>query len=483
MAADEVGPARSYEQALDRAVRRAGGVFYTPPELISRVLDLSLEPLLDEVADPLSVTVCDPSCGAGLFLAAAAERIARRAGVPVERALPCLTGIDIDPDAIALAAELLPGARLDVGDGLESHPGAPFDLVIGNPPFLNQLRRATALSGESARAVKALIGTGAAYTDVSALFLARSLQLVRPGGRVGLVQPLSVLAARDAAPVREYVETHGRVTDLWASATPMFRDASVLTCVVAVDRTEPEPTPARSWGPLAAPMLGIPSVDLPGGEGTLGDLGEVTADFRDQYYGLEPFVADGGDGFPLITTGLIEPGRIEWGQRPARFLKQKWDRPTIRDEVLESPLGDWARRRLVPKLLIGTQGKIIEAVVDERGDWLPCVPVVSMTTDRPWHALAVLLAPPVVAHAAASYVGTALSLHAIKLSARQVAALPLPRDEKAWHEAAALARAGDLLACAERMCAAYGVDDPALMAWWRERAGQSVANRTFSSWG
>ena len=40
---------------------------------------------------------------------------------------------------------------------------AAYDVVVGNPPFLNQLRRATALSGESARAVKALIGTGAAH--------------------------------------------------------------------------------------------------------------------------------------------------------------------------------------------------------------------------------------------------------------------------------------------------------------------------------
>jgi hypothetical protein len=93
-----------------------------------------------------------------------------------------------------------------------------------------------------------------------------------------------------------------------------------------------------------------------------------------------------------------------------------------------------------------------------------------MTTDRPWHALAVLCAPPVVAHAAAAYVGTGLSGRSIKLSARQVAALPLPSDPAAWDQGARHAEAGDLLACARVMTAAYG-EAESVLAWWRERAG------------
>lgn len=472
--------ATRHEQGLARDERRQRGVFYTPAALVDRVLDLVLDPVLDEVADPLSLRVLDPACGAGVFLAAAAERIAARAGVPIEQAHGCLVGIDLDAAAVDVARACLPGADLVVGNGLLA-PVEPVDVVVGNPPFLSQLRKATAMSREDVAEVRRLLGDLVRpYTDISALFLAHSTQVVRPGGRVGLVQPLSVLAARDAAPVRDHLEQHGSV-DLWASPEPEFADASVFTCVVAFRRGQPS-VRARvrsspTWGPLAAAAFGIPlgiSLDTPLGDpavggGVLGDLGEVTADFRDQYYGLREHLADGGPGFPLITTGLIEPGRCEWGRRDARIFKQRWQRPTVRADVLAGPLGEWARKRLVPKVLIGTQGRIIEAVADEAGEWLPSVPVISLATDRPWHALAVLHAPPVVAHAAATWLGSGLSPASIKLSARQVAALPLPADEAGWDRAAELARAGEVADCARVMTSAYGAGQDVL-GWWEERA-------------
>ena len=65
--------------------RKTSGSYYTPSSLIDLVLDEALDPLLDEVeraADPeaalLATTVCDPACGSGHFLVAAARRIADR---------------------------------------------------------------------------------------------------------------------------------------------------------------------------------------------------------------------------------------------------------------------------------------------------------------------------------------------------------------------------------------------------------------------
>jgi hypothetical protein len=65
--------------------RKATGSFYTPPQLIASVLDGALEPVIREAAggsDPevrlLAVRVCDPACGSGHFLLAAAHRIAKR---------------------------------------------------------------------------------------------------------------------------------------------------------------------------------------------------------------------------------------------------------------------------------------------------------------------------------------------------------------------------------------------------------------------
>ena len=69
--------------------RKTTGSYYTPPDLISALLDTALEPVIDRAAPPgvdpsraeralLDLTICDPACGSGGFLVAAARRIAQR---------------------------------------------------------------------------------------------------------------------------------------------------------------------------------------------------------------------------------------------------------------------------------------------------------------------------------------------------------------------------------------------------------------------
>ena len=108
--------------------------------------------------------------------------------------------------------------------------------------------------------------------------------------------------------------------------------------------------------------------------------------------------------------------------------------------------------------------------------WLEALPG-SVVPDegRLWHVLAVLLAPPVTVHAATTYAGAALSPTALKLSASQVAALPLPARSEPWDEAANLLSLGqeaNLLRSAELMCAAYDVPPGPVLDWWRERVAQ-----------
>ena len=123
---------------------------------------------------------------------------------------------------------------------------------------------------------------------------------------------------------------------------------------------------------------------------TLGDIATFTVDFRDQYYGLIGAVGDDEQGPPLITSGLIEPGRCLWGERPVRFAKQQYAAPRVAIDRLTPALQRWAHTRLVPKILIANQTKVIEAVHDVRGEWLPSVPVITCVTDQPGRVLAVL---------------------------------------------------------------------------------------------
>ncbi len=503
--------------------RKSAGAYFTPTVLVEWLLDHTLEPALDDVSEATQVALCDPACGAGVFLIEATRRLQRR-GLSADEALARVVGVDRDAAALEVARTCLwleavePGRPVELAelalhgcDALleseweRSAPPGGFHVVVGNPPFLNQLARLTAhRPGVAARLNDRSGGVLRPYTDVSAVFLQRSVEWVRPGGRIGLVQPQSVLAARDAAGVRKHVTATCALDAIWASAVPVF-DAHVLTCAPVLRRDAPQKAVRRfhgpdfaelaaksdpdltdAWSHLLAAGLGIPEVDLPNDSGVLADIADCTADFRDQYYGLAPYVHEqnaspGGSLAPLVTSGLIDPAESLWGRRGTRFLKRSWDAPVIDLEALEADekLYRWAVRRLVPKVLVGTQGKVIEAVVDEEGRWLPSVPTVTVVPDPAllWHVLAVLLAPPVAAHAAAAFAGTALSMQAIKLSARQVGGLPLPVDRSRWDEGAAAvrraqeepARRDEHLATAGRhMCDAYGVDG-ATLEWWLSR--------------
>ena len=435
------------------------------------MLGWSLRPLLDAGRDPGTIRVLDPACGPGNFLVAAARRLGTAQN---------LVGVDTDPRAVERCRSALGlGARVEVGDAFTADlEDGSFDAVVGNPPFLTPLRTATAT--EKAARTARLRSRLPPYIDESALFLVLATRLARPdGGRVAFVQPLATLATRDGGWARSAVLQLAALEHLWIATDSVFA-ASVLTCAVGLCRGErqgavsrflgdvalpPCPLPTDSWSPLLADAFGVPSVTLSSDE-CIGDVAQVTADFRDEYYEIASLVADGGEGAPVVTSGLIEPGRVRWGERATTIARRRFTRPTVR--VAE--LSDRLRARLVPKVVIATQTKVIEAAVDDEGAWVPAVPIISAAAerDRLWHLAAALCSPALTAHAATQRLGAARAASALKLSASDVRRLPLPAPSDAWDRAAVALRGGDVVASGHFMCEAYDVDDE-VFTWWEQR--------------
>ncbi len=134
--------------------RKTSGAYYTPTSLTDSLLDTALDPLLDQAEradDPaaalLAITVCDPACGSGHFLVAAARRLAARlANIRAGDAEPsvldsqaamhdvvahCIYGVDTNP----LAAEL---AKVSLW--LEAlQPGQPLSHLDGHIKVGNSL--------------------------------------------------------------------------------------------------------------------------------------------------------------------------------------------------------------------------------------------------------------------------------------------------------------------------------------------------------
>ena len=492
--------AAALEAATGPEQRRANGLHVTPRWLADRLVARALE----GVGVAPAVTVCDPACGGGAFLVAAARRLHRRGAGRRRVVRHLLWGADIDPvglagaeAALALwAGEAPPPGRLVLADALADgpavwpdRPAAGFHVVVGNPPFQSQLGRATARTPVQQARLRERYGAAVrAYTDAAWLFLLAGCDLARAGGRVALVEPQSLVGARDAAAVRAAIDARARLIDMWVDERPVFA-ASVRVCapVLEVDpgRRGGE---ANAWSERFADAVGIPLVRARSGA-VVGDLATVIAGFRDEYYGLVDVVREHEAGdeatAPLVTSGLIDWLGCSWGRRPARFAKRTWRAPVVDLAALDragAPAARrWVERARVPKLLVAAQTRVVEPVVDAAGSWVPSVPVLSVVPHDPadlWRMAAAVASPAATAWLLGRAPGTALARGALKVAAPDLLALPLPVDRGAWDDAAAavceLAAGTSSPAPRDRFLkaatAAYGAP-PTVTAWWRERAG------------
>jgi hypothetical protein len=193
-----------YASLLPESLRAEQGVFFTPPPLVSRLLDLV------EAAgvDWSTAKVLDPAAGGGAFLAPVAARMEqsllhRGAGSAdiLDHVAHHLFGLELDPFSTWVAHVLLetvlwehceregrriPGPTL-AGDALQVPDDwrGRFDLVIGNPPY----GRVTLRDDVRERFSRTLYG----HANLYGLFTDLAARLAKPGGVIGYVTPTSFL--------------------------------------------------------------------------------------------------------------------------------------------------------------------------------------------------------------------------------------------------------------------------------------------------
>ena len=195
--------------------RKTTGSYYTPSSLIELLLDSALDPVIDDavkrgeqaaagapdpseaiVGELLALTVCDPACGSGHFLVAAARRIAKRVaavreGNP-EPTLPsvraalheviarCIYGVDLNPMAVELAKVSLWLEALE--------PGKPLSFLDAHIQCGNALIGATPkllIDGIPEEAFKPIIGDdGAVASDLAKRSRNAQMSLFEAGAEV-----------------------------------------------------------------------------------------------------------------------------------------------------------------------------------------------------------------------------------------------------------------------------------------------------------
>lgn len=157
--------AKSFELSIAAGnERKTTGSYYTPDSLVQCLLDSALEPVVqerlqgkkgDEAAKAvLDIKVCDPACGSGHFLIAAAHRLARHlARIRTGEAEPspedyqhalrdvignCIHGVDINPMATELCKVSLWMEALEPGKPLSflEHRIRCGNSLLGTTPRL-----------------------------------------------------------------------------------------------------------------------------------------------------------------------------------------------------------------------------------------------------------------------------------------------------------------------------------------------------------
>ena len=477
----DLGPL--HERAVSAEERTQRGAWYTP-------VDLAAELVARAVPDVDAVRrgpVVDLACGGGVFLLAAADRLVQL-GLGPAGAVDGIAGWDLDPTAVAVAeaalwwwaarrgVEVRPSVH--VGDAL-LHDLGPVGAVVGNPPFLGQLRRTTTIDHHRRAALQARHGDAVqAYTDPAWLFALTAVEQVAPGGHVALVQPQSFLAARDAAAVRRRIDERADLVHTVVDDGTAF-EAKVQVCAPVLRRRPAGASvAANDWVAALADASGIPEVRF-GGSDRLGDLATVHAGFRDEYYGLVHAVEEGGPSTTdlprLVTAGGIDPCRLLG--RGERFAGRRWVSPVVDTGRLTGRAARWAQVQDGAKVLVATQTRVLEAVADPAGTLLGSVPVLCVRPHDPariWHVLAALHAPAATAWLFRRSAGTALSADACRPTASLLSALPVPARGPRWDEAADAAQAasegrGSVVDVARLADAALGLDDADRLAWWDAR--------------
>ena len=282
-----------------------------------------------------------------------------------------------------------PGAR----------PGGRFDLVVGNPPFVDSeemTRSAPALRKALAARYQAARGNW----DLFCPFVERAIELAAPEGLIGLILPNKLLSARYAAETRRLLAMQDMMF-IWDCSSLRLFEAAVYPVMIGlgkraprgtcrVDRAEGDGGRARTvsvgslssddlarlaergWGELLSPLSR--ASPRPRGAARLRPLGELCevrgASTVAEAYSLGPLVRDGEPcpgGFRLVNTGLLDPFRILWGERPLRYLGQSYERPWVDPEELARVMPGRADQARQAKIIVGGLTRRLECAWDGGG--------------------------------------------------------------------------------------------------------------------
>lgn len=253
----------AFEVFIGKSLKGEEGQFFTPINVVKMMVQY-VKPNYKEM-------IIDPSCGSGGFLVESLKQLWAEIDNEAKKykwtdsaadeekrnaAIKCIRGIDKDPFLAKIAkaymAILGDGKggiccedSLDLPDNWQSSTTSliglgRFDVVLANPPFGKNIK----VEGKSK--LSQFVLARKEYEDgksgpvdkgiVSTLFLERTLQLLKKGGRLGIILPETYFHAPSAkyANVRDFIFKSGNVQCLIDLPHNTFRPYNNAKCLILI---------------------------------------------------------------------------------------------------------------------------------------------------------------------------------------------------------------------------------------------------------
>jgi tRNA1(Val) A37 N6-methylase TrmN6 len=209
----------SFENSNSEQFKKQTGVVYTPPFVVKYILDKTLTSL------SVDTKIIDPACGGGIFILYAIEYLRHVTGKAIDEIIANnVYGIDNDPNAVALAHEVLTQysqvacgkkpSKINIyhGDSTDieflSSLGK-FDYVVGNPPYVRiqnipedkrqYLKSWSMVNGDS---------------DLYIAFIELAFFLLKSDGRLGFITPNSYLKNKSTINLLNWLIDNRKIVEL-----------------------------------------------------------------------------------------------------------------------------------------------------------------------------------------------------------------------------------------------------------------------------
>lgn len=392
----------------------------------------------------LGLTICDPACGSGAFLNAAlrflmdehqlidemqAELTDSQIIFPdVENAIleNNLFGVDINEESVEIARLSLwlrtakPYRKLSTlnenikcGNSLISDPAVAgdkafdwqaefpqvfakggFDIVIGNPPYVNAIELRRTYTTEQYNFLRSNYSTAQGTVDLYIYFFEKGLCLLNSHGLLSYITPNRYLSASYGTGIRKYILKNNAFYQLIDySDKKVFEDASTYPVITMLQKEKVERDvlcgkfdeethelisrtyPSNQLDILDDSILGFLLNEKIGitqmvinQSSSLSSIGEInatsTAKEADEY---APLITESSEsGFRLINTGTIDPYYTTWGTTKMTKQGKQYLNPYL---PVGSDVISTNRYNLYgkPKIIISKIGLRCEAFWDKEG--------------------------------------------------------------------------------------------------------------------